>query len=232
MITVRKAGDRGRTRIDWLDSWHTFSFGDYRDPAHTHYRALRVINDDRIAPGGGFGRHPHRDMEILTYVLAGGVAHEDSLGHRSIIRAGEWQKMSAGTGVVHAEFNASDTDLLHLLQIWLVPDRRGRQPGYEEKTFPPTDTLGKWRVVGSNDGRDGSIVIHQDVVLSAATVRPGDRLGYDLPAGRGAWLHVATGAVNVNGVPLEPGDAVAIEGEPRIEVVGTADGEVLLFDLA
>jgi hypothetical protein len=231
MIRTRKSADRGVTHIGWLDSSHTFSFGDYFDPAHTHYRSLRVINDDRIAPGGGFGAHPHRDMEILTYVLSGGVAHRDNMGHESVIRPGQWQKMSAGRGVVHSEYNASETDPLHLLQIWLVPDTKGLPPSYEEKDFPPAESEGKFRVVGTKDGRDGTIVIHQDVVLSAARVRPGDRFGYDLKPGRGAWLHVATGAVTVNGVSLTAGDAVAVEGEPRIDVVGDSAGEVLLFDL-
>ncbi len=231
MIRVRKSADRGETHIGWLDSQHTFSFGDYHDPNHTHFRSLRVINDDHIAPGSGFGAHPHRDMEILTYVLEGGVAHRDNMGHESVIRPGQWQKMSAGRGVVHSEYNASETDPLHLLQIWLVPDQRGLPASYVEKEFPAEDTLGKWRIVGSKDGRDGSIVINQDVILSAAKVREGDRLEYPLSPKRGAWLHVATGAVTVNGVALEAGDAVAIEEESRIDLVGRAPGEVLLFDL-
>jgi redox-sensitive bicupin YhaK (pirin superfamily) len=232
MLTIRKAADRGVTRTDWLDSRHTFSFGDYFDPAHHHYRALRVINDDRVAPGAGFGMHPHRDMEILTYMLRGQLAHRDSMGHGEVIRPGEWQKMTAGTGIRHSEFNPSDTDPVHLLQIWIVPDTKGLTPAYEQKAFPAAEKRGRWRVVASPDRRDGSIGVNQDVVVSAAVLKPGEAVGYDLAAGRGAWLHVATGAVTVNGRPLSAGDAAAVEGEPRVEVVGTEEGEVLLFDLA
>ncbi len=231
MLKVRKAGDRGVTRIGWLDSRHTFSFGGYFDPAHDHFRSLRVINDDRVNGGGGFDPHPHRDMEILTYVLSGALRHQDSMGNGSVIRPGEWQKMSAGTGIVHSEFNDSDDVPVHLLQIWVYPDRRGLTPGYDQKSFPEAERLGRWRAVASRDGRDGSIAVHQDMVLSAAKVRPGDRLSYDLAPGRGAWLHVATGAATVNGTKLTAGDGLAVEGEPRIELTGDADGEVLLFDL-
>lgn len=231
MLTVRKANDRGLTRIGWLDSRHTFSFGDYFDPAHHHFRSLRVINDDKINGGGGFGPHPHRDMEILTYVLSGALRHQDSMGNGSVIRPGEWQKMSAGTGIVHAEFNDSEDVPVHLLQIWIVPDTKGLTPNYEERTYPESERAGKWRVTASKDGRDGSIVVHQDVTLLSTKVQPGDRLDYELAADRGAWLHVATGAVTVNGTKLVAGDAVAIEGEPRIELTGDAAGEVLLFDL-
>jgi hypothetical protein len=231
MVTVRKANDRGVTRIGWLDSRHTFSFGGYMDPKHHHYRSLRVINDDKINGGGGFDPHPHRDMEILTYVLSGELRHADSMGNGSVIRPGNWQKMSAGTGVVHAEFNNSDDVPLHLLQIWIVPDTKGLPPTYAEREVPAADKLGRWAVAASKDGRDGSIVVHQDVTLSVAAVRPGDELSYELAPGRGAWLHVATGAATVNGVRLTAGDAAAIEGEPRIEVTGDSEGEVLLFDL-
>ena len=231
MLTVRKSNERGVTRIGWLDSKHSFSFGEYYDPAHHHYRSLRVLNDDKINGGGGFDPHPHRDMEILTYVLSGALRHQDSMGNGSVIRPGEWQKMSAGTGVVHAEFNDSDDVPLHLLQIWIVPDEKGLAPSYDERSYPDAERLGKWRVAASKDGRDGSIVVHQDVTLSVSKVRPGDRLDYDLAPGRGAWLQVATGAVTVNGTRLSAGDAAAVEGEPRVEVVGEADGEVLLFDL-
>lgn len=231
MLTIRKADDRGTTRIGWLDSRHSFSFGDYFDPAHHQFRSLRVINDDKVAPGGGFGAHPHRDMEIITYVLSGALQHRDSMGHGSVIRPGNWQKMSAGTGIVHSEFNASDTDPLHLLQIWIVPETKGLEPGYVEREYPEAERLGKWRVAASRDGRDGSIPVAQDVTLSAAKVRPGDRLGYTFAPGRGGWLQVATGAVTANGIKLTAGDAAAIEDEAALEVVGEADGEVLLFDL-
>src|SRR5262245_7887755 len=198
MLKVRRANERGVPRIEWLDSKHSFSLGDYDDRAHDHFRALRVINDDLVNGGGGFPPHPHRDMEILTHVLSGELRHQDSMGNGSVIRPGNWQKMSAGTGVVHAEFNNSDDVPVHLLQIWIVPDKKGLPPTYAERQVPAADKLGKWAVAASKDGRDGSIVVHQDVVLSVAAVRPGDKLGYELAPGRGAWLHVATGAVTVN----------------------------------
>jgi hypothetical protein len=231
MFTVRKSADRGTTDIGWLDSKHTFSFGDYFDPAHNHFRALRVINDDIIAPGGGFGTHPHRDMEIITYVLRGALEHRDSMGNGSVIRPGAWQKMSAGTGIRHSEFNASQTEPVHLLQIWIVPAKKNLPPSYAEATFPEAERLGRWRVAASSDGRDGSIVVHQDMMLAVANIRPGDRLGYDFAPGRGGWLHVATGSVEANGTTLSAGDAVAVEGEPRLDLTGVAAGEVLLFDL-
>jgi quercetin 2,3-dioxygenase len=232
MFTIRKAGDRGTTQFGgWLDSRHSFSFGDYRDPAHTHYRTLRVINDDRIAPGGGFPTHPHRDMEILSFVVAGELAHRDSLGTGSTIGPGEWQKMTAGTGVTHSEFNPSATVPTHLLQIWIVPDRRGLPPAYEQKLFPAGEKRGRWCRVASPDGRDGSLTLRQDASLHNALVEPGHELHYAAAPGRGLWLHVATGAVDANGHRLEAGDAAAIEGEP-LTVRGIATGEVLLFDLA
>ena len=231
MLTVRKSNDRGVTEFGWLDSRHSFSFGDYFDPEHHHFRSLRVINDDRIAGGGGFPPHPHRDMEILTYVLSGALRHLDSMGNGSVIRPGNWQKMSAGTGVVHSEFNESKTDPLHLLQIWIVPNRKGVTPEYREREVPIADRQGKWAVAASPDGRDGSIRVHQDVLLSVANVSPGDRLTYGLNPGRGGWLHVATGAITVNGQRLDAGDAVAIEDEATLDVVGVEAGEVLLFDL-
>jgi redox-sensitive bicupin YhaK (pirin superfamily) len=229
MFTIRKADDRGRTQIGWLNARHTFSFGDYYDPAHHHYRTLRVINDDRVSGGGGFPTHPHRDMEILTHILNGQLEHQDSMGNGSVIRTGEWQYMSAGTGVAHSEFNPSATDTVHLLQIWLVPDKKGYAPRYEQKGFDAAS--GKWQLVASPDGRDGSIGVRQDVLLNTANVNAGDRLSYQAATGRGVWLHVATGAVTVNGQQLKAGDAAAIEGE-GIEVIGVEKGEVLLFDLA
>ncbi len=231
MFTIRKSADRGTTAIDWLDSRHTFSFGDYADPAHHHYRALRVINDDRVAPGGGFGTHPHRDMEIVTHVLAGGLEHRDSMGNGEVIRAGEWQAMTAGTGLLHSEFNPSEAEPVHLLQIWLVPDRRGHTPRYAQRAFPDAETRGRWRLAVSPDGADGSLPIHQDARIYSAKLDAGDAVTHTLAAGRGAYLHVATGAVTVNGHRLDAGDAVAIEGEPVIDVRGEAAGEVLLFDL-
>ena len=231
MFTVRKSADRGVTDFGWLDSRHSFSFGDYFDPAHHHFRSLRVINDDRIAPGGGFGTHPHRDMEILTFVLNGALQHRDSMGNGSVIRAGDWQKMSAGTGIQHSEFNASKTEPVHLLQIWIMPAKKGLAPEYAEVPAPTVVPEG-WRLVASPDARHGSIRVHQDVQLSVAKLRTGEQQGYDFAPGRAGWLHVATGSANVNGEKLEAGDAVAIEGESRITVEGVTEGEVLLFDLA
>jgi quercetin 2,3-dioxygenase len=232
MFTIRKGTERGTTRIDWLDSRHTFSFGDYVDPKHHHFRALRVINDDRVAPAGGFGTHPHRDMEILTYVLAGQLEHRDSMGNGEIIHAGEWQAMHAGTGILHSEFNPSEFDPVHLLQIWIVPDRKGYTPGYQQKRFPEAETSGRWRLIGSPDGVDGSLVVHQDVRICLAKLGPGKVVRYELRPGRGAFLHVATGAVRVDGRELSAGDGLAVENESAIEVEGEQAGEVLLFDLA
>lgn len=232
MFTVRKASERGVTNIGWLNSRHTFSFGDYYDPRHHHFRSLRVINDDRVAPGAGFGSHPHRDMEIISYVLAGQLEHRDSMGNGAVIRPGEWQKMTAGTGVVHSEFNPSPADPAHFLQIWIVPAEKGLPPGYEQRLVPEAEKHGRWKVIAAGDGRDGSIVIHQDAVLSAAVLKPGETVTYHPAPGRGVWLHVATGAVSVNGRDLWAGDAAAIEDESAVEVVGRQDGEVLLFDLA
>lgn len=231
MFTIRKGTDRGTTRIDWLDSRHTFSFGDYNDPKFHQYRTLRVINDDRIAPGGGFGTHPHRDMEILTYVLSGELEHRDSMGNGEVIRAGEWQSMHAGTGIQHSEFNPSDTEAAHLLQIWIFPDRRGHVPGYQQKRFPEAGRDGVWQLAASPDGADGSLVVHQDVKLSVAKLGTGQSVKYELAPERGAFLHVATGAVTVNGHALVAGDAVAVDDESVIDVVGVHPGEVLLFDL-
>lgn len=229
MMTIRKGTDRGQTRIGWLQSWHTFSFGDYFDPAHHHYRSLRVINDDIVAGGGGFPTHPHRDMEILTCVLSGELEHKDSMGNGSVIRPGEWQYMSAGTGVAHSEFNPSTTSPVHLLQIWIVPDRKGHTPRYGQTSFADAPS-GRWTLSASPDGRDGSLAIRQDVLLSTAKVEPGQTLGYEVATGRGAWLHVATGSVDVNGQRLTAGDAVAVEGE-AIALTGVEAGQVLLFDL-
>ena len=229
MFTIRRADERGRTNAGWLNARHSFSFGDYYDPAHHHYRTLRVINDDRVSGGGGFPTHPPRDMEILTHILNGQLEHKDSMGNGSVIRTGEWQYMSAGTGVAHSEFNPSATDTVHLLQIWLVPDKKGYTPRYEQKAFDTAS--GKWQLVASSDGRDGSIGVRQDVLLNTAIVSPGDRLSYEAGKDRGVWLHVATGSVTVNGQHLQAGDAAAIEGE-AIELVGVEKGEVLLFDLS
>ncbi|HEU0031483.1 MAG TPA: pirin family protein [Kofleriaceae bacterium] len=232
MLTVRKASDRGHARHGWLDSHHTFSFADYYDPAHMGFRALRVINDDRVEGGQGFGAHPHRDMEILSYVLEGGLAHRDSMGTGAVIRPGDVQRMSAGTGVVHSEFNASPADEVHFLQIWIQPERRGLPPGYEQKTFSDADKRGKLVLVASRDGRDGSVTIHADANVYAGIFGPGQTAELALAPGRGTWVHVAAGQARVNGVALSEGDGVAITDENLLRIEGIDEGELLVFDLA
>jgi len=231
MKTIRRSEARGITRFDWLDSKHTFSFGDYYDPANHHFRSLRVINDDIILGGGGFASHPHCDMEILTYVLQGELAHKDSMGNGSTIKPGQWQKMSAGTGVVHSEYNASKTDPVHLLQIWIMPAQKGLKPSYAELAIPEEQRSGRWAVAASPDGRDGSIHINADVLLSVAKVRPDENLHYDLAKGRGIWLHIASGSVKLGEHTLNAGDAIQIEDEANLRLTGVAEAEVLLFDL-
>jgi hypothetical protein len=230
MLTLYPGADRGRTQLSWLDSRHTFSFGDYRDPSRHNFRALRVINDDRIAAGGGFGSHPHRDMEIITYVMTGQLEHQDSMGHGEIIHAGEWQAMHAGTGLYHSEFNPSNDESVHLLQIWLFPDRKGYEPGYQQKRFDGPSS-GPWRLIASRDGRDGSLVVHQDAQLLLAKLEAGQKVDYALPSSRGAFLQVATGAARVNGHSLVAGDGLAVEGEPNLAIEAKERGELLLFDL-
>jgi hypothetical protein len=233
MMTIRKSRARGRGHHGWLDTRHTFSFADYHDPEHMGFRALRVINEDRVVPGAGFPPHPHRDMEILSYVLEGGLAHKDSMGNGSVIRPGDVQRMSAGTGVTHAEYNASDSELVHFLQIWILPDRRGHQPGYEQKAFSAEDKRGKLRLVASPDGADGSVSLHQDARLYAGLFKQGESATHALAPGRHAWLHVARGRVTANGQELKPGDGAALSDEAEIRLEGTPEeAEVLLFDLA
>jgi redox-sensitive bicupin YhaK (pirin superfamily) len=231
MLTLSPAAARGRTHIDWLDSRHTFSFGEWYDPAHMGFRALRVINDDRVAPGGGFPTHGHADMEIVSYVLEGGLAHKDSLGTGSVIRPGDVQRMSAGTGVRHSEFNESRSEPVHFLQIWILPDRRGHAPGYEQKTFPEAERHGRVRLVASKDGREGSVSLHQDVALWAGVLDEGQKAEVPLAAGRHAWVQVARGAVSVNGKRLGEGDGAALSDERAVALEGHG-GEVLVFDLA
>ncbi len=231
MITIRKGIDRGVTDFGWLDSRHTFSFGDYQDPKHHQFRTLRVINDDRVAPGAGFPTHPHRDMEILTCVLSGALEHRDSMGNGEVIHAGEWQAMTAGTGITHSEFNPSDTEPVHLLQIWLFPDRRGHTPAYQQRLFTDAEKAGQWRLVASPNGVDGSLVIHQDAKVYQAKITASQTVTHELTPGRAVYLHVATGAITVNGVALGAGDGVAIEDEAAVIVSGTEPGDVLLFDL-
>ena len=232
MITIRKAAQRGRTEIDWLDSWHSFSFGHYHEPANMGFRALRVINDDRIAPGAGFPTHGHRDMEILTWVLDGALTHADSLGTGSTIRPGEAQVMSAGTGIRHSEFNASETDPVHLLQIWMLPARAGLVPRYDQKRYPIAEEPGKLHLIGAKDARDGAVLIQQDIDLWAGRLGPGDVVRHELAPGRHAWVQVATGSASVNGTKLAAGDGAAVTGERALEIAGAGDGQVLLFDLA
>lgn len=230
--TLRKSDERGRANFGWLDSRHTFSFGHYFDPKHVGFGPLRVINDDRVAPGGGFPPHPHSDMEIISYVLEGALAHKDSLGTGSEIRPGDVQRMSAGTGIRHSEFNASKTEPVHFLQIWIIPEQEGLQPGYEQKTFAAPEKAGKLRLVGSRDGREGSVTIHRDVDLYATVLSPGERIAHTLKAGRGAWVHVARGAIALNGQHIKAGDGVAVETPGEIALTDGEDAEVLLFDMA
>ena len=211
MMTIRSAEERGHADHGWLDSHHTFSFANYYDPAHMGFRALRVINEDRVQPGQGFGTHPHRDMEILSYVLECALEHKDSMGTGSVIRPDDVQRMSAGTGVTHSEFNASKTDLVHFLQIWLVPAKQGIRPGYEQKAFGRAEKLGRLRVVASPDGRDGSVTIHTDAIVYAGLFEEGQKAELPIAPGRSVWVHVARGTVKVNGRDLKAGDAAAIQ---------------------
>jgi redox-sensitive bicupin YhaK (pirin superfamily) len=232
MITIRPRDQRGTAKIGWLDSKHTFSFGHYYDPSQMGFRALRVINEDRVIPGAGFPTHGHRDMEIISYVLEGALAHKDSTGTAETIRPGEVQRMTAGTGVRHSEFNASDKEPVHFLQIWILPEREGFEPGYEQRAFSEAEKRGKLRLVASRDGRDGSVTVHQDVALYATLLGAGDKVSYDLKPGRHAWVQVARGQVKLNGALLKEGDGAAIEKLDRIELEGATDSETLLFDLA
>jgi quercetin 2,3-dioxygenase len=232
MITIRRAEERGRSNLGWLDSRHTFSFSDYYDPAHMGYGPLRVINDDRVAPGKGFGTHPHRDMEIVSYVLEGAIEHKDSMGNGSVIVPGDVQRMSAGTGVRHSEFNPSPTDAVHFLQIWIVPATLGLEPSYEQRRFDVSEKQGVLKLIASSDGREGSVTLHQDVRLFAGTLVSGDTVPFELAANRRAWVHVATGQVSLGGSTLVEGDGAAVELEGRLELTARAPSEVLIFDLA
>ncbi|HXX32725.1 MAG TPA: pirin family protein [Myxococcaceae bacterium] len=232
MITIRRAEDRGHANHGWLDTRHTFSFADYDDPDQMGFRALRVINEDRVQPGQGFGTHAHRDMEILSYVLEGALAHKDSIGTGSTIRPGDVQRMSAGTGVAHSEFNASKTEPVHFLQIWIHPERPGIRPGYEQKTFPEAEKRGRLRLVASRDGRDGSLTIHQDAAVYAGLLDAGERAELPLGKGRHAWVQAARGEVELDGQRLTAGDGAAVSGESALRLEGVRQGEVLVFDLA
>jgi redox-sensitive bicupin YhaK (pirin superfamily) len=232
MITVRPAAERGHVDHGWLDTSHTFSFASYHDPRQMGFRALRVINEDRVKPGEGFGTHAHRDMEILTWVLEGALEHKDSMGNGSVIRPGDIQRMTAGTGVTHSEFNPSREAPVHLLQIWLLPNRRGLPPGYEEKRFPPEARRGHLCLIAAGDGRQGAVSINQDADLWTALLEPGESVRHALKPGRYAWLQVARGAVSLKGTTLGAGDGVGVSDEAALDIIASAPAEVLVFDLA
>jgi redox-sensitive bicupin YhaK (pirin superfamily) len=231
MFEVRKSNERGKANHGWLNSFHSFSFAEYYDPKNMGFGPLRVINEDRVQPGMGFGTHGHRDMEIISYVLDGALEHKDSMGNGSVIRPGDVQRMSAGTGVMHSEYNPSPADRVHFLQIWIQPSVNGIVPSYEEKHFDAASKRGKLRLVASPDGRDGSVVVHQDALIFSALMDGSERVAHTLSAGRLAYLHVARGAVAVNGQPLDAGDAVKLSGEQEIVLEQGKDAEVLLFDM-
>ncbi len=234
MIRVRPASERGHAKHGWLDTYHTFSFDTYHDPAHMGFRSLRVINEDLVAGGKGFPPHAHRDMEIVTYILEGALEHRDSMGNGGVIRPGEVQRMSAGTGVTHSEYNPSATESVHLLQIWIRPEARNLTPSYEQKKFDVAGRRGRLQLVASRESRDGSVKIHQDASLYAAALAPGEKVRHKLAAGRHAWLQVARGAVMLNGQSLKAGDGAAVSDEPALDIAGDGSGEseLLLFDLA
>ncbi|HKC72092.1 MAG TPA: pirin family protein [Terriglobales bacterium] len=233
MITLRPADERGQADYGWLHTRYTFSFADYYDPKHVHFRSLRVINEDHVEPGHGFGTHPHRDMEIITYVLEGALAHKDSMGTGSTIRPGEVQRMSAGTGVLHSEFNHSPSEQVHLLQIWILPERKGIEPGYEQKEFARESKLNHLRLVAAPGGEEGSVTIHQDARLYGSILEAGKSVRHELGKGRYAWLQVVRGEVSLNGTALKAGDGAAVERETALEITGrTPSSEFLLFDLA
>jgi redox-sensitive bicupin YhaK (pirin superfamily) len=231
VLEVRRSADRGYFDHGWLKTFHTFSFADYYDPESMGYGPLRVINDDRVAPGQGFGKHGHRDMEIITYILAGALEHRDSMGNGSVIRVGDVQRMSAGTGVTHSEFNPSSTDAVHLLQIWILPEAQRLPPGYEQKHFSPADKRGRLRLIASRDGADGSVVVHQDARVYAGLFDGAERADFQLPPGRRAWLQVARGEVAVGDASLADGDAAYASGPAQLTLHHATDAEVLVFDL-
>ena len=232
MIVLRRSDERGKANFGWLDARHTFSFGHYFDPGHMGWGPLRVINEDRVAPGGGFPTHPHADMEIITYILDGALEHRDSLGTGAVIRPGEVQRMSAGTGIRHSEFNASKTEPVHLLQIWIMPERNGIEPGYEQTAFDLDGAKGRLVLVASRDGREGSVTIHQDAELRAGRLAAGQALRHAMRPGRLGWLQVARGDLRLNGERLHQGDGAAIRDEQLVELAADGDAEVLLFDMA
>lgn len=232
MLAVRRSAERGRAHFGWLHSRHTFSFGEYYDPHHMGFRALRVINDDRITAGAGFPRHPHRDMEIISYVVDGALEHQDSMGNGSVIRPGDIQRMTAGTGVTHSEYNPSTENGTRFLQIWVLPEAQGLEPGYEQKQFPIEDREDRLRLVASRDGRDGSVTVHQDIALYATILKAGSTLDYAVPPGRHAWLQVVNGGLTVNGEALEEGDGLRVSDTSTLKLESARGAEILLFDLA
>lgn len=231
-IQLRRSFERGHTQIGWLNSYHTFSFGSYYDPRHMGFRALRVINDDRVTPSAGFGAHSHQDMEIITYVLEGELEHKDSLGNGAIIYPGDAQIMSAGTGITHSEFNPSGTHPVHFLQIWIVPDQKSVQPRYEQRTFPPEEKRGQLRLIVAPDGRNGAVTIYQDAELYVATLEPEREIHYSVQPKRYAWLQVARGTVTLNGERLQAGDGVQMSGGENLTINTETSAEILLFNLA
>jgi redox-sensitive bicupin YhaK (pirin superfamily) len=232
MIEIRRSQERGHANHGWLDSFHSFSFADYHDPQHMGFGPLRVINEDRVQPGQGFGTHGHRDMEIISYVLEGGLAHRDSMGNGSVIRPGDVQRMSAGTGVRHSEFNASDRDPVHFLQIWIEPSVRGVPPSYEEKRFDEASKRGRLRLIASPDGAEGSVTIQQDAKLYAALLGAGDTVEFEQQPERRTYVHVIRGKAQVNGQPLASGDAIKLARETKVAIENAENAEILLFDLA
>lgn len=231
MIQVRKAQERGHANHGWLDTFHTFSFAGYQDHNHMRFRSLRVMNEDIVAPGQGFGTHPHHDMEIVTYVLEGALEHKDSMGNGEVLRPGEFQRMTAGTGITHSEFNPSDTEPVHLYQIWLFPERKGIEPSYEQKRFPEEDRHNQLQLVASRNAENGSLLIHQDARIYLSQVDAGQEIEHELLEGRYAWLQVLRGSVFLNGVPLETSDGAAVSEERLLTIRANSDTEIMLFDL-
>ena len=232
MIAIRRAAERGHANHGWLDTYHTFSFASYHDSRHMHFRALRVMNEDFVAPGQGFGTHPHADMEIVTYVLEGALEHRDSMGNGEVLRPGEFQRMSAGTGITHSEFNPSDSEPVHLYQIWLFPDRKGIAPSYEQKRFAEEERRNRLRIVASRDAADGSLLIHQDTRIFLSSIDGGKQVSKPLDEGRHAWLQVLRGQVSLNGQALDTSDGAAVSDERLLTIDAQTDAEILLFDLA
>jgi redox-sensitive bicupin YhaK (pirin superfamily) len=231
LIQIRPGSERGHFDHGWLDTFHTFSFGGYRDPAHMGFRKLRVLNEDRVQPGAGFGTHGHWEMEVLTMVVAGALEHKDSLGNSSVTRSGELQRMTAGIGIRHSEYNASDRDILHFLQLWILPDRENLKPAYEQRAFPEEERRGALRLVGSPDGRDGSLTIHQDVEAYTSLLDAGASVNHAMRAGRHAWLQVVSGNLSLNGEALTAGDGAAVSEESELRIAASEASELLLLDL-